>query len=254
MIPLSHDHHRYHSAHKRFLKPQIENFFATEFPNLFGPNIRNTVADKLLEIFYANHKNTNQLKPGQILWNAVHKNTRADSHKMRLVPVVLTIVNEDDISRLEKGMKVPEAREHVIARITQEAYAQGALLSMRDIGLILTLDPSHLSHQRKKYEQIHSKLLPHTGNMQDVGTCITHKYQIIYKSVVEKKDPPVIASETNHSIRAVDNYLKDFNRVKILYLDNKEPEYIKIVTNLPLHVINQYIDIINQYVKEQKVS
>jgi hypothetical protein len=47
---------------------------------------------------------------------------------------------------------------------------------------------------------------------------------------------------------------KDYNRVKLLYQDNKHPEYIKAATAMPIHVINQYIDIINQYVKEQNAS
>lgn len=254
MIPRSDAYHHFHSAHKRFIKPAIENFFETEFPNMFGPNIRSSIADKILEIFHSNNKDTKSLKPGQILWNAVDKSTRADSPKMRLVPVVLTIVDQDDINRLEHGMKISENRQHVIARITQEAYSQGGLLSMRDIGLILASSPSSLSNQRKKYEEENNKILPHTGNLHDMGTCITHKYQIVYKYVVEKKNPLSIAHETNHSIKAVDNYLRDFNRVKTLFLDNKDPEYIKLVTSLPVHVVLQYIDIINQYVKEQNVS
>ena len=92
------------------------------------------------------------------------------------------------------------------------------------------------------------------GNMQDVGNCITHKYQIIYKCVVEKKSPLKVARETNHSMRAVDRYLRDFNCVKTLYLDGKDEHYINFVTKISLRVIDQYIDIINQYVKGLDVA
>jgi hypothetical protein len=252
MLPRSDASHRYHSAHKRFVKPMIERFFETELPKTFGPNLRSTIADKLLEIFLSNFNDTQSLKAGQIFWNAVHKDTRADSYKMKLVPVILTMVCQDDIAKLENGMKLSEHRQNVIARITQEAYAQGALLSMRDIGLLMATEPGTISHIRKEYETSNNQILPHTGNLHDMGSCLTHKYQIVYKSVVEKKDPPIIAKETNHSIKAVDHYLKDFNRVKTLYLDNKEPDYIRITTNLPLYVISQYINIIEQYVKEPK--
>ena len=64
----------------------------------------------------------------------------------------------------------------------------------------------------------------------------------------------IIAKETHHSLKAVDHYLKDYNRVKLLYLDNKPTEYIKAATAMPVYVINQYIDIINQYVKELNAS
>ena len=247
-------HHRYHSAHDRFIKPAIEDFFSKEFPNTFGPNVRSNIADELLAIFSSNNRDTQTIKPGQILWNAVHKDTRADSRNRKLLPVVLTIVADEDISNLEKKMSIPENRQNVIARITQEAYSQGALLSMRDIGLLLATDPSTISGDRKCYEEKNSCSLPHTGTLHDMGSCITHKYQIIFKYVIEKKDPTIIAKETNHSLKAVDHYLKDYGRVKLLYQDNKPPEYIKAATALPVHVINQCIDIINQYVKEQNAS
>lgn len=251
-VPSSVKH--YKSAHRRFLKPAIENFFKTEFPKSFGPNIRSFIANELIRIFQENNRTINSLKPGQLLWNAVHKDTRADSSNMRLVPVVLTLVNDDDISLLEKGLRIPEHRQNVVARILKEAYAQDALLSMRDVSLMLAISDGGASTIRKRYEKKHNVTLPHPGNLQDMGSCITHKYQIIYKYVVEKKDPLMIAKETNHTINAVDHYLKDFNRVKTLFLDGKDEKYIHLVTKLSLNLIAQYVNTINQYVKERKVA
>ena len=254
MLPISTASKRYSSAHKRFLKPAIENFFKTEFDKSFGPNVRSFIADELIKIFKENNRDTNSLKPGQVLWNAVHKNTRSDSHNMKLVPVILTLVSDDDISKLENGLKVSEHKQNVIARILEEAYSQEALLSMRDVSLLLVMSDSSATHSRKKYEAKHDVNLPHPGNLQDMGSCLTHKYQIIYKCVVEKKDPLIAAKETNHTIMAVDRYLKDFNRVKTLYLDNKDEDYIHLVTKLSLNLIAQYVNIINQYVKELKIA
>lgn len=250
MLPVPSSVKHYKSAHKRFLKPAIENFFKTEFSKSFGPNVRSFIADELVKIFQENNRDINTLKPGQVLWNAVHKDTRADSDNMKLVPVVLTLVSDDDISKLENGVKVSEHRQNVVARILKEAYAQNALLSMRDVGLLLATHDSSASVIRKAYEQKHNVALPHPGNLQDMGSCITHKYQIIYKYVVEKKDPVIVAKETNHTVRAVDSYLKDFNRVKTLLLDGKDKKYIHLVTKLSLNLIAQYEDIIDQYIKE----
>jgi hypothetical protein len=247
-------YHRYHSAHDRFMKPVIEDFFRKEFPNTFGPNTRSNIADELITIFNSNNREIQTIKPGQILWNAIHKDTRADSRNRKLVPVVLTIVADEDITNLEKKKAISENRQRLIARITQEAYDQGALLSMRDIGLLLATDVGIISADRKRYEHKHSCSLPHPGTLHDMGSCITHKYQIVFKYVIEKKDPVIIAKETNHTLKAVDHYLKDYNRVKLLYLDDKPIEYIKAATAMPVYVIRQYIDIINQYVKERNAS
>jgi hypothetical protein len=254
MLPIPKAIKTYSSAHKRFLKPAIENFFKTEFAKSFGPSVRSFIADELIKIFQDNNRDINSIKPGQLLWNAVHKNTKSGSCNMKLVPVILTLVSDDDISKLEKGLKTPEHRQNVIARMLKEAYAQDALLSMRDVSILLTINDTHATVCRKKYEEKHNVLLPHPGNLQDMGTCITHKYQIIYKCVVEKKDPLTAAKETNHTTMAVDRYLNDFNRVKTLYLDGKDEQYIHLVTKLSLYLIAQYVNIINQYVKELNVA
>lgn len=250
MLPVPNSVKHFKSAHKRFLKPAIENFFKTEFEKSFGPNTRSFIADELIKIFKEHNRDTNTLKPGQILWNATHKDTRADSKRMKLVPVVLTVVNDDDVSKLENGAKLSGYKQNVVARMLKEAYKQDALLSMRDVGLLLAMSFSNASSIRKCYEKTHNVELPHCGNLQDMGSCITHKNQIIYKNVVEKKDPITVARETNHTIYAVDNYLRDFNRVKTLYLDGKNPNYIHLVTKLSLNLIAQYVSIINQYVKK----
>ncbi len=254
MIKEPDAYHKYHSAKRRFLKSAIEDFFKLEFPHFFGPNMISRIASELINIFELNNLDTKTLKPGQILWRAVHKDTRADSVHCRFIPVVLTLVDPEDINTLEKhGMK-RKHRQKVIARIMREAYSQGALLSTRDIGLMLSTHDGLISTDRIAYEKEHHISLPHTGNLQDVGSCITHKYQIIYKYVIEKKDPVIISNETNHTLQAVDHYLKDYKRVKLLFMENKSLEFIKMATSLPIHVIQQYIDIINQNVKEQKVS
>jgi hypothetical protein len=254
MIQKPRNYHKYHSAKRRFFKSSIEDFFRLEFPRLFGPNIVSRIAEELINIVELNNLDIKTLKPDQILWKAVHKDTRADSPYCRFIPVVLTLVDPQDINTLEKvGMK-PKHRQKVIARIMREAYSQGALLSTRDIALMLSTNDSIISVDRMAYEKEYNVCLPHTGNLQDVGSCITHKHQIVYKYVIEKKDPVIISNETNHTLLAVDHYLKDYKRVKLLYMENKSLEFIKMATSLPIHVIQQYIDIINQNVKEQKVS
>ena len=100
MLQRSNALHHYKSAHKRFAKPAIENFFEQEFPKFFGPSMRSTIADKLMEIFQENFRDSVTLNPGQVLWNAVHKDTRADSKIMKLIPIVLTLICDEDISKL----------------------------------------------------------------------------------------------------------------------------------------------------------
>jgi hypothetical protein len=249
MIQTPDEIKRYHSAHERFLKPAIVNFFAREFQGAFGPIIRENIAGALIKLIDEVYPEITRIKPGQILWSALDKNTRGDSPNRRYKTVVLTIVTDEDINMLEKGAKSSEMKQKVIARIINEAYQQGGILSMRDIGLMLVTRSTNISKERIRYEKKKRIVLPHTGVLHDMGSSITHKYQIVYKYVIEKKDPVKIAWETNHSPAAVDRYLKDFNRVKTLIFENKDIDYINLVTNIAKPVIKQYQQLIDNYVK-----
>lgn len=241
----------YSSAHDRFLKPAIVNFFEREFCGMFGPVVRENIADALIDLFNSLCPETSRLKPGQMVWNALDKRTRADSQNRRYKPVILSLVTGDEVSMFEKGSSVSMIRKNVIARMIREAYQQGAVLSTRDLSLLLVSSASYLSQLRIEYEKENNTILPHTGVIHDMGTTLTHKRIIIYKHVVEKKDPSIVARETNHSQQSVDKYLKDFNRIKTLTKDNKDINFIHHTTNIAKPVIKQYLQIINNYVKER---
>jgi len=226
------------------------NFFEREFCGMFGPVVRENIADALIDLFNSLCPESSRLKPGQIVWNALDKRTRADSKKRRYKPVILSLVTDDEVSMFEKGTSVSTTRKNVMARMIREAYQQGAVLSTRDLSLLLVSSAAYLSQLRIEYEKEHKTILPHTGVIHDMGTTLTHKRIIIYKHVVEKKDPSIVARETNHSQPAVDKYLKDYNRVKTLVNDNKDINFIHHTTNIAKPVIKQYLQIINAYVKE----
>jgi len=88
MITKSRNEKQYRSAHDRFLKPMIVNFLVHELRYL-GPITAANVADELIRIFEENVPQTDKLKHGQMLWNALDKNTRGDSKKRKYKSVVL---------------------------------------------------------------------------------------------------------------------------------------------------------------------
>ncbi len=242
---------KYHTAYDRFLKPAIINFFKQELSGYFGPLVRENIADALIEIFEKNVPQKDTLKHGQILWKALDKHTRADSPNRKYKPVVLTLVDQPDIKLFEKQVPPNEIKKQVLARIIRQAYQQGGVLSMRDASLIFATSAPNLSSLRIQYEKENQTVLPHTGVIHDMGSTLTHKVMIVYKHVVEKKATNIVAKETNHSQRAVDHYINDYKRVKSLFDDKKDIEYIHLATNIAKPVIGQYLDIINQYVKER---
>jgi len=241
---------RYSSAKERFFKPAIMNFFAQECPRFFGPVLREKIADELLTLFESLSPEVSRLKPGQILWNALDKNTRGDSPKRKYVPVILTVISEEDVQLLVEGVHMSKIAENAVARMIRETYSQGGALSSRDLGLITLRHPTNISSIRKRFEEHHGCTLPHTGALHDMGSTVSHKTIIVRKVILEKKDPAAVARETNHSQTAVDHYLKDYHRVKMLQNLNYDVEFINLATQIAKHVIVQYLNII----KNEQVS
>ena len=96
----------------------------------------------------------------------------------------------------------------------------------------------------QEYEKEHDVTLPHTGSLQDMGTCVSHKKTIITKIIIKKKDPYTVAKETNHSMYAVDRYLKDYRRVEYCYKDDKDIQFTVAATGLSKYLVKQYWDIL----------
>ena len=245
MIKRSHSYNRYNSAKDRFLKAAIGRFFAREFPRLFGPVMRGKLADELVGLLLSLYPEAHRLRPGQILWNALDKSTRATSPRRSYLPVVLSVITPEDVEQLAQGASMTRIRQNAIARMIQQAYEQGGILSTRDVALLTLRDPSIISEIRINYEKKHQCSLPHTGLLHDIGSGVSHKSVILRKIIIEKKDPADVARETNHSQKAVDRYLNDYHRVCTAHSHNPDMDYIHLVTNLSKHLIKQYLEIMN---------
>jgi hypothetical protein len=242
---------KYITAHDRYLKPAIANFFKREFSGAFGPMVIDNIAEKLVDIFNETCPEVQRVKHGQLVWNALDKSTRADSPKRKYKTVILDLVTPQDIELFKNEASASEVRKTVIARLIKQTYQQGGALSTRDLSMILVQNNPTISKQRAEYEKENNVVLPHTGVLHDMGSTITHKAIIVYKHIIEKKSPDVVARETNHSQKAVDHYLNDYYRVRMLYIEKKDVEYINLATRIAKNVVHQYINIINQNVKEQ---
>jgi hypothetical protein len=250
MTQASYGEKHYRSAKARYLGAIMEEFFKREFPHLFGPIVRVKIAQELMAIVANNMVEAATLRHGQVLWTALDARTRGDSPLRRFVPVVLSLVTEEDVTALEHGQKQSVVTQNVIARIMNEAYAQGGILSTRDVALLIQRDCSSTTAFRQQFESHHSITLPHTGSLHDMGSCITHKGMILRKIILEKKDPSAVARECQHTQAAVDRYLKDYYRVRTVFENNPNPDYIGLVTGIAPYVVKQYLEIVQDELQQ----
>lgn len=246
MIAASFAEKHYRSAQSRFLAGALEEFFEREFGRHFGLILRRKIVEEVMKLIGTLTPAVDQLQPGQCLWVAVDALTRADSPQRKLRPVILTLVTQEDVARLSRGERMQQIAQESIARIMREAYQQGALLSMRDIELLSWHRSGTLTKYRTDYEQAHECVLPHTGSLHDMGSCLTHKDIIVRKALFEGIAPRDVARQTNHSLQAVERYTKDYQRVEQCYKKGFSQENIALVTGIARHGVRQYIELVEQ--------
>ncbi|KMQ49334.1 hypothetical protein CHISP_3754 [Chitinispirillum alkaliphilum] len=90
---LTDNQKRYSSASQRFIRAALNRFFKENIPLLGGNELRDFAVEKVIEVFESFTRKQNVIKPGQLLWVAVDKNTRPDSKNVVFKPVVLTLID-----------------------------------------------------------------------------------------------------------------------------------------------------------------
>jgi hypothetical protein len=97
--------------------------------------------------------------------------------------------------------------------------------------------------------QKEGRLRPTRGNIHDLSRAITHKREII-TLYLEGYFTPEIAMKTKHSNEAVDRYIRDYQRVQILWQNHiTNLDQITQLTRLSKRVVQQYIDLLPDKLK-----
>ena len=115
-------------------------------------------------------------------------------------------------------------------------------MTLADVGILLGKSFSTVSRYVLEHQKENDEILPTRGNIHDIGPGITHKGIIIRKKL-EKKSTSQIAKETNHSPEAVDRYIRDYGRVKMLIGKRMTVEEISYATGISRGVVKQYEDL-----------
>lgn len=184
---------------------------------------------------------------GQLVWMAVPVDEFPQRSKSiartRLKPVILSFINDEDISHIAHGFDSKTLRKNRLKRWVDQAFDQGALLTQLDLAALLGVCDAVVSQYVQEIQK-EGHLLPTRGNIHDLSGAITHKREII-TLYLQGYLTPDIALKTNHSKEAVDRYIKDYHRVEILWQhDIKDPDKISQLSRLSKRVVQQYIDLL----------
>jgi hypothetical protein len=234
------------------LRDALRNFIRREFPRLGGPWVIELFVDKLLQLVDRYHIERDKLQPGQTLWSAVALDEapgyRKAIYATRQVPVVLTLVNQDDIAAMRQGSPWTEILQGELVRAMKEAHAQGGLLTTSDLSVLFHHSHSRVAELIRQHETQTGEVVPRRGNLHDMGRTVTHKRIICHKAFLEGKTTDVIARETSHSPEAVDHYLLDFSRVYYAtVLKGMSVEEATFAIQRPRSLVEEYVRLLVEF-------
>lgn len=234
---------------KKGFKAALNVFLTEQVPQLGGDLTRKPVVDHITAMVEQYYPSTERMKMGQMLWYAVDKNETAgygkSIEKCRQQPVILDVLHDSDIEDLLQGVKKRKRQQKVAVRLFEQAYKQGGVLTLADVGSILRLAPATVSSYIVEYEKEAEKVVPRRGTIHDMGPTLTHKRIICTKLFAEGKTVEQTARETNHSAAAVVRYGNDFRRVRECLKANWDVQKISFATGISESVTNQYVDMLN---------
>ncbi len=157
------------------------------------------------------------MRPGQTLWYAVDVKENSGYGKKieesKIVPVILDLINEDDIERYTQKISKRKRQIEVAVRLHNQAYTQGAVMTYADTAAVMRLSAGTVGSYIREYEKETGKMVPGRGNIHNMRPTLTHKRDICIKHLWEGKGVEQTARETLHSPSAVVRYANDFKRV-----------------------------------------
>lgn len=227
----------------RLKQKQLDTMFTNSL--IQGMNCSNfeamAILNQVYEVYQPFFDNSATMKSGQILFEAVSADNspRRSLSECKLVRVILTIdAGEDDlVVRQQEG--VIGLRRHRLERIANEAFQQGAVLTVEDIANRLLNCGERTVCRDIAYFKNQDIILPLRSTIKDMGKSITHRVLIV-KQWLQGKEFSEIALNTNHSVKSVANYVDKFKRIICLAKDNYEINAIAFFVKLSPSLTQQY--------------
>jgi len=183
--------------------------------------------------------------PGQVRYTAVAVGERAGKplRYCLTVPVSLTLVHPGDAQVLHDSGS-PALRRVRLARVCEEAYRQGAVLSHEDLTLLIGVESSTVRRMVRACAE-EGEQPPTRGLVEDIGPTVSHKEQVLrlyFRGLL----PARIATRTGHGLGSVERYLGDFARVAELRRRGATLESTVRITGMSPALVRRYLECLEQ--------
>jgi hypothetical protein len=200
------------------------------------------ILDSVHKVYGDYFNMTPSLKPGQIQFviTGVENGPSKSLKDAEMVTVILTLDAGTEDLDVKKESGVIGLRLYRLQRICQEALIQGGVLTIEDIAnRIFNCGERTLVRDIKALKK-QGIILPLRSTIKDIGRTLSHRVIIVEKWLrgMEYTD---IARSTNHSPKAVSNYVRRFKQVVTLATENYEVHSIAFMAHISRPLAEEYI-------------
>lgn len=229
----------------------VESFFATEFPQLAGDRARRAIVQALVDLTQRYFPATAHLRQGQTTWVSVDKNETSaygkSMAKTRLVPVVISLMADNEAEQRKHGKKLRDLKREAVARICHEVDTQGGCITAAELALLLKTTPTTIGKYIAHWQTEHQKLLPRRGTIHDMGPTLTHKKEICRLLFLDGRTVSETVRLTNHSPQAIHRYITNFRQVFTCKTKGLTPEETARATKISPRLVNEYHKLFDEY-------
>lgn len=237
---------------KRSLPDLLVRKFLTEYGYDHGPVIARAIVENILTTIA--QCSPERIPPKTIVWLAVRREWNGRRRGLEvtdLTPVQLQVVTEAEIQLLmtpalrREGKARRAFNRARFARWCFDAYEQGGVLTLLDLSLLSGLSEHYVGELLREYEAETGQVVPTRGTVHDLGPSVTHKAEVI-RRWLRHESPAQIARALNHSQEAVDRYILDFQKVRLLAQKFPQTE-LPSLSGLSASVVQEYLRLLHEY-------
>ena len=249
----------YASIEKRTFESALLHLLQTEYRLLGGRRILQLLVEDIEALRQEFYPSTEQAGSGTLIWSCTaDEGKKAEPGKRteeyKTVTVKLPLVTVEDVRDRTEGKTAQRGRRQKannrdkqrLARLVQAAAEQGGLLTLAELSVMLNRSYEVVRRYAREWQEDTGELLALKGYRMDQGSRPTHKREItrLYEQGLE---PPDIARETAHSLKSVERYLQDYQRVRMLLKRGMEVEDISSAIGRGVRVVVEYVELARQY-------
>lgn len=235
----------YLSMGKRNFKQAVVHLLETEYKIIGSHKVIQMIAEDVEDL--ARQFFPSSASPGTLIWNTTSRSERKISYGKKAEDQTSCIVKlpfltpEDIQNRIRPHSRKEGDYQEItrMVRMIKASFNQGGLLSIAEVATIMNRGLDNTRKKLIQYQMEKGEVLPLKGTILDQGASPTHKGIVI--QLYEKKiAPPDIARQTGHSLEAVDRYISDYERVKLLLQKKADVKEISQLIGRGLRTVKEY--------------